>query len=161
MEDGWWAMKRLARNLHLWSPVVKFITIGGALAKYIHSMIRVRDLAPTIHFYSQGFGLKEVHRLDFPSFTLVYLREPESGFEVELTYNKDRSEPYDLGSAYGHMAFCTDDLESLRQALDTLGGQPTEIKSLSVDGPVVAQFFFVTDPDGYKIEVLKRDGHYV
>jgi lactoylglutathione lyase len=131
------------------------------LIKYIHSMIRVRDLVPAIRFYSLGFGLKETHRLSFPSFSLVYLRDPESGFEVELTHNKDRSEPYDLGSGYGHMAFCTDDLDGLRQTLDTLGGQPTDIKSLSVDGAVVAQFFFVSDPDGYKIEVLKREGHYV
>ncbi|GAB3625809.1 glyoxalase/bleomycin resistance protein/dioxygenase [Pandoraea terrae] len=131
------------------------------MPKYIHSMIRVRELAPAIRFYTQGFGLRESHRLDFPSFTLVYLRDPESGFEIELTQNKGRTEPYDLGTGYGHMAFCTDDLDALRQSLDALGGQPTDIKSLSIDGEPVAQFFFVTDPDGYKIEVLKKAGHYV
>lgn len=131
------------------------------MIKYIHSMIRVRNLAPAIRFYTQGFGLKESHRLDFPSFTLVYLRDPESGFEVELTYNKDQSKPYEHGTAYGHMAFCADDLDAVRQALTALGSQPTDIKTLTRDGSEVATFFFVSDPDGYKIEVLRREGHYV
>ncbi|WP_175783261.1 VOC family protein [Burkholderia anthina] len=131
------------------------------MPKLIHSMIRVRELEPAILFYTKGFGLRESHRLDFPSFTLVYLRDPDSGFEIELTLNKDRTEPYDLGNGYGHMAFCTDDLNSLRQTLETLGSHPTEIKSLSVDGNMVARFFFVSDPDGYKIEILEKAGHYV
>nr|WP_249188929.1 VOC family protein [Burkholderia cenocepacia] len=124
-------------------------------------MIRVRELEPAIFFYTKGFGLRESHRLDFPSFTLVYLRDPESGFEIELTLNKGHTEPYDLGNGYGHMAFCTADLNSLWQTLEILGSHPTEIKSLSVDGNTVAKFFFVSDPDGYKIEILEKAGHYV
>jgi lactoylglutathione lyase len=129
--------------------------------KYIHSMIRVRDLAQAIRFYTQGFGLRESHRLEFPSFTLVYLCDPESGFEVELTYNEDQTMPYEHGTGYGHMAFCSDDLEAARQNLAALGSQVTDIKTLTKDGSQVATFFFVSDPDGYKIEVLKRSGHYV
>ncbi|MBR8265356.1 VOC family protein [Burkholderia cenocepacia] len=131
------------------------------MPKLIHSMIRVRELEPAIFFYTKGFGLRESHRLDFPSFTLVYLRDPESGFEIELTLNKGHTEPYDLGNGYGHMAFCTADLNSLWQTLEILGSHPTEIKSLSVDGNTVAKFFFVSDPDGYKIEILEKAGHYV
>jgi lactoylglutathione lyase len=124
-------------------------------------MIRVRELAAAIRFYTEGFGLQESHRLDFPSFTLVYLRDPQSGFEVELTYNEDQTVPYEHGTGYGHMAFCTDDLEALRQKLAVLGGEPTALKTLRQNGADVATFFFVSDPDGYKIEVLKRTGHYV
>ncbi len=110
-------------------------------------------------FYRKGFGLEESHRLDFPTFALIYLREPESGFEIELTWNKDRTEPYSHGSAYGHVAFAVDDLEACHESLKALSYAPGEIKSLAAPTGS-ARFFFVTDPDGYKIEVLERGGHY-
>lgn len=128
------------------------------MPKLIHAMIRVKELDKSIQFYGQ-LGLKESHRLDFPTFTLVYLREPESGFEIELTLNKDRVEPYEHGSAYGHVAFCADDLEAVRESVKDYA--PGDIKSLTIDGQVAASFFFVSDPDGYKIEVIKKAGHYV
>ena len=130
------------------------------MAKLIHTMIRVGDLARSLAFYEQGFGLVESHRLDFPTFTLVYLREPESGYEIELTLNKGQTEPYAHGSAYGHMAFCVSDLEAQRVLLQGLGWAATDIKELA-GAAGGARFFFVTDPDGYKIEVLQRQGHYV
>lgn len=130
------------------------------MAKLIHAMIRVVDLNRSMTFYGRGFGLVESHRIDFPDFTLAYLREPESGFEVELTYNKARTEPYSHGNGYGHLAFVTDDLEGYSERLVALGYAPGEIKSLTADAGS-ARFFFVTDPDGYKIEVLEKNGHYV
>jgi lactoylglutathione lyase len=130
------------------------------MPKLIHTMIRVRDLTRSIAFYGQGFGLVESHRLDFPTFTLVYLREPESGYEIELTLNKGQTEPYTHGSAYGHMAFCVRDLDAQRVLLRGLGWVATDIKELA-GAAGGAQFFFVTDPDGYKIEVLQQQGHYV
>ena len=130
------------------------------MAKLIHTMIRVGDLARSLAFYEQGFGLVESHRLDFPTFTLVYLREPESGYEIELTLNKGQTEPYAHGSAYGHMAFCVGDLDAQRVLLQGLGWAATDIKELA-GAAGGARFFFVTDPDGYKIEVLQRQGHYV
>ena len=71
------------------------------MAKAIHSMIRVLDEARSLAFYEKAFGLTVADRLDFPEFTLVYLSNAESGFELELTVNKDRTEPYDLGDGYG------------------------------------------------------------
>jgi len=127
------------------------------MPKLIHAMVRVLDLDRSLAFYTRGFGLAESHRLDFPTFTLVYLREPESGFEIELTLNKGQTEPYTHGSGYGHMAFCVKDLEAQRAQLSGLGYTAGEIKSLAA----AARFFFITDPDGYKIEVLERAGHYV
>jgi lactoylglutathione lyase len=130
------------------------------MAKLIHQMIRVVNPDAAIAFYSEAFGLQESHRLDFPDFTLIYLREPESGFEIELTWNKGRTEPYPHGSAYGHIAFATTALDSCRDRLQRLGFTPGEIKTLSAPSGS-ARFFFVTDPDGYKIEVLENGGHYV
>ncbi len=130
------------------------------MTKLIHQMIRVFEPNASIAFYAKAFGMQESHRLDFPGFALIYLREPESGFEIELTWNKDRVEPYAHGSAYGHIAFATAELESCRAALSALGAEPGEIKTLSAPNGT-ARFFFVSDPDGYKIEVLERSGHYV
>eukprot|EP01037_Dinobryon_pediforme_P026641 gene26641-29239_t len=76
------------------------------MAKAIHMMIRVLDEARSVEFYSKGFGLDIADRLDFSSFTLVYLRNAEADFEVELTINKGHAEPYVLGTGYGHVAFC-------------------------------------------------------
>jgi lactoylglutathione lyase len=130
------------------------------MPKLIHSMIRVLDLNRAAEFYRRGFGLEETHRMEFPTFTLLYLREPESGFEIELTWNKGQSEPYTHGSAYGHMAFCVEDLEAQHVRLKGLGYSVGDLKDLAAPSGA-ARFFFVTDPDGYKIEVLQRAGHYV
>ena len=74
------------------------------MAKAIHSMIRVLDEARSTDFYNLAFGMKVEQRLDFSSFTLVYLRSNDAPFELELTVNKDRTEPYDLGDGYGHIS---------------------------------------------------------
>jgi lactoylglutathione lyase len=130
------------------------------MPKLIHTMIRVLDLDRTAKFYRHGFGLEESHRLEFPTFTLLYLREPESGFEIELTWNKSQTEPYVHGSAYGHLAFAVDDLKDHHALLTRLGYSVGDIKELTAPTGA-ARFYFVTDPDGYKIEVLERAGHYV
>ena len=130
------------------------------MAKAIHSMIRVLQEARSVQFYKQAFGLKVETRLDFDSFTLVYLRNPEADFELELTINKERTEPYDLGDGYGHMAFCVDDLEAEHARFEAAGLKPRKIVEFERDGALLAKFFFVTDPDGYEIEVLQRNGRY-
>ncbi|HWL67396.1 MAG TPA: VOC family protein [Geminicoccus sp.] len=130
------------------------------MAKAIHSMLRVLDLERSVGFYEHGFGLKVADRFDFDSFTLVYLRNADADFELELTLNKGRTEPYDLGDGYGHLAFAVDDLQAQHDRLAAAGAAPTPIKELSRDGRPLARFFFVQDPDGYKIEVLQRQGRY-
>ena len=131
------------------------------MSKFLHLMIRVQALDRSIAFYQDAFGMRESHRLDFDTFTLVYLRDPESGAEIELTLNKGTTTPYTHGTGYGHVAFAVDDIEAFRDRLSSQGMQPGELKSLTHDGAVAARFFFITDPDGYKIEVLSREGHYV
>jgi lactoylglutathione lyase len=130
------------------------------MAKAIHSMIRVLDEARSTDFYDRAFGLKVTHRLDFESFTLVYLGNVEAPYELELTINKDRTEPYDLGDGYGHMAFIVDDLEAEHARFEAEALKPRKLVEFAPDGEVIAKFFFVQDPDGYEIEVLQRGGHY-
>lgn len=131
------------------------------MAKAIHSMIRVLDLDRSIAFYTEAFDLEIAERVEFESFTLVYLRNQESSFEVELTLNHGRSEPYNLGDGYGHIAFSTADLAGLHARHQAAGFNPRDIKELSRGSKLVGRFFFVDDPDGYKIEVLEQSGRFV
>jgi lactoylglutathione lyase len=130
------------------------------LAKAIHSMIRVLDEARSIDFYRNAFGLDVADRLDFETFTLIYLSNAESGFELELTVNKGRIEPYGLGDGYGHLAVSVADLDSEHDRLGALGLNPKKLVEFNHDGSLIARFFFIEDPDGYKIEVLQRGGRF-
>jgi lactoylglutathione lyase len=130
------------------------------MAKAIHSMIRVLEEARSVDFYSKAFGLAVADRLDFPSFTLVYLRNDDADFEVELTINKGHAEPYALGTGYGHIAFVVEDLDHEHARFVDLGYRPRDIVDFKRDSERLARFFFVDDPDGYKIEVLQRHGRY-
>jgi lactoylglutathione lyase len=130
------------------------------MAKYIHSMIRVLDEARSVAFYKNCFGFEVVDRLDYPDFTLVYLSNAESETELELTVNKGRTEPYDLGDGYGHVAFSVGDLDGLHARLTAEGLGPRKLVDFAPGGEVIARFFFIADPDGYQIEVLQRGGRY-
>ena len=130
------------------------------MAKAIHSMIRVLDEQKSLDFYRVAFGLSVAERLDFETFTLVYLSSEESEFELELTINKDRTEPYALGDGYGHLALSVSDLDSEHKRLTDAGLGPNKIVEFNRDGALLARFFFIIDPDGYKIEVLQRHGRY-
>jgi lactoylglutathione lyase len=130
------------------------------MAKAIHMMIRVLEEARSVDFYQRAFGLSIADRFAFDSFTLVYLRNNEADFEVELTINHARTEPYAQGEAYGHIAFAAADLEAEHARFVAAGLNPNPIKEFHRDGALMAKFFFVTDPDGYRIEVLQRHGRY-
>ena len=130
------------------------------MAKTIHSMIRVLDEARSLAFYKQAFGLEMAERLDFESFTLIYLSNAESPFEVELTVNKDRTEPYDLGDGYGHLAVVVEDVDAEHARFTEAGLNPRKLVDFNHEGRTLARFFFVADPDGYMIEVLQRGGRY-
>ena len=123
-------------------------------------MVRVADEARTVGFYEKAFGLKVENRYPFDGFTLVYLKNAENDFELELTVNAGRSEPYDLGNGYGHLAVSVGDVAAEHARFTTLGFNPTPLKEFQRDGALFAKFFFVSDPDGYKIEVLQRHGRF-
>jgi lactoylglutathione lyase len=130
------------------------------MAKPVHSMIRVLDEVRALDFYKRAFGLEIAERIAFPDFALIYLRHPSSPFELELTVNFDRIEPYVLGDGYGHLAVVVDDVaaEHARFERETLA--PGPLRDFKHDGKTLARFFFVSDPDGYKIEVIQRGGRF-
>jgi lactoylglutathione lyase len=130
------------------------------MAKAVHMMVRVLHEARSVDFYGKAFGLAVAERADFESFTLIYMRNPENDFEVELTVNKDRDAPYNLGDGYGHVAFVVDDLDAEHARLNALGLAPKDIKQMALNGAPFGRFFFIEDPDGYKIEVLQRGGRF-
>lgn len=131
------------------------------MAKMIHSMIRVLDEARSLAFYEAAFGLTVAERLDFPDFSLIYLANAESTFELELTVNKGRAEPYDLGNGYGHLAVSVADVAAEHARMEAAGLAPRKIVDFAPAGTVIARFFFIADPDGYQIEVLERGGRYL
>ena len=130
-------------------------------AKAVHSMVRVLDETRSLDFYDKAFGLKLADKFDFGSFALIYLRNAESPFEVELTVNGDQKEPYDLGNGYGHLAVTVDSVDAEHARMAKAGLKPGDVKDFKHDGKTLARFFFISDPDGYKIEVIERGGRFV
>ena len=130
------------------------------MAKPIHCMIRVLNESRSVDFYKRGFGMEIADRFDFDGFTLIYLRSPEDDFELELTINHDRSEPYSHGQAYGHIAFVVPNVAAEQVRFAAEGLNPEPVKEFHREGALMARFFFVTDPDGYRIEILERHGRY-
>jgi lactoylglutathione lyase len=129
--------------------------------RILHTMLRVGDLQRSIDFYTQVMGMTLLRTTDRPEqqYTLAFLgygRNPEHA-EIELTYNYG-VERYELGTAYGHIAIGVDNAaavcEAVRDKAAALGGGITrEAGPLKGGTTVIA---FITDPDGYKIELIER-----
>jgi lactoylglutathione lyase len=122
--------------------------------KYLHSMVRVRDLDASLRFYCEGLGLKQVRRMDVPEgkYTLVYLAAPESlEAEVELTHNWGSEEDYGTARNFGHLAFRVNDIYATCAHLQSMG---YIISRPPRDGHMA----FVRSPDLISIELL-QDGH--
>jgi lactoylglutathione lyase len=130
------------------------------MAKAVHMMVRVLDEARSVKFYEACFGLKVADRRDWPDFSLTYMSNAENDFEIELTVNKGQTESYDLGNGYGHVAFVVDDLDAEHARIAASGYVPKDIKQMTHDGKPFGKFFFIEDPDGYKIEVLQKGGRF-
>lgn len=130
------------------------------MAKFVHSMIRVLNEAKSVDFYDRAFGLKVADRLEFDDFVLVYLSNPETTFELELTVNKGTTDPYDLGKGYGHAAFVVDDVDAEHARFTAEGLAPRKLVDFRHQGKTLTRFFFVADPDGYQIEVIQRGGRF-
>lgn len=120
----------------------------------IHTCIRVLDLDKSEQFYQKAFGFEVSRRMDFPEykFTLSYLRSPGGTFELELTLNYDQKEPYELGTGYSHLALGVKDLETSNQHHEEMGFKPQPLNGLPGGE---AKFYFLADPDGYMVEVVK------
>lgn len=122
--------------------------------KMLHTCIRVKDLDESLKFYKDALGLIETRRKDFPEhkFTLVYLSDKEGGYELELTYNYDVEKSYELGNGFSHTAIGVENLEEMREKHKALGYKVTDLKGLPGEAP---KYYFVTDPDGYMVEVIR------
>src|SRR4030081_1356075 len=126
-------------------------------AQFVHTCIRVRDVAASLAFYGL-LGFEPRGRLNFESAYNVYLGLPDGGDVLELTVNVGRDEPYDLGDGYNHMALFVSDLDGLLESLAAHGVAP-EKPPYGVGGTDSRQEYricFVTDPDGYRIELIDR-----
>lgn len=130
------------------------------MTKLAHTMIRVRDLDTSTRFYRDALGLEVKDRFLFEDFSLSYLANEQSGYELELTHNHDQSEPYSHGSGYGHMAVTVEEIEAAHLRLICLGLAPSPIREMRHEGMLLARLFFITDPDGYKIEFIERSGRF-
>lgn len=123
--------------------------------KMLHTCIRVMDLEKSLAFYKDAIGLIETKRKDFPDyqFSLVYLSDQEGGYELELTYNYNPEKPYELGNGFSHIAVGVEDLEASHQKHMEMGYQVTPLKGLPGEAP---GYYFVADPDGYQVEVIRQ-----
>ena len=119
--------------------------------KYLHSMVRVRDLDASLRFYGEGLGLREVRRKDVPEgkYTLVFLAAPDSPeAEIELTYNWGSEEDYGSARNFGHLAFRVEDIYATCQRLKDAG---VIINRPPRDGRMA----FVRSPDNISVELLQ------
>jgi lactoylglutathione lyase len=120
--------------------------------KYLHTMVRVRDIDASLNFYCNLLGLKEFRRKEYElgKFTLIFLAPPDqTNAMIELTYNWDSSEVYTEGRNFGHLAFEVDDIYKTCQHLLDNG---VSINRPPRDGRMA----FVRSPDNISIELLQR-----
>ena len=119
--------------------------------KYLHTMIRVRDLEAALDFFVNKLGLVETRRRDSEGgrYTLVFLATEDGAPEIELTYNWDQTEPYTGGRNFGHLAYAVDDIYALCQRLMDAG---VAILRPPRDGRMA----FIRSPDQISIELLQR-----
>ena len=126
--------------------------------RLLHTMIRVRDLAASLHFYTNLLGMKLLRKRDYPTgkFTLAFVGygDENSNTVIELTHNWGQAEPYDLGSAFGHLAVGVPDVYKTCERLAAAGVKiPRPAGPMAHGGSVIA---FIEDPDGYRIELVQR-----
>jgi len=123
--------------------------------RYLHTMLRVRDLDAALDFFVRKLGLREVRRRESESgrFTLVFLSTGADGdaAEVELTHNWDQKEPYAIGRFFGHLAYEVDDIYATCERLRAAG---VDILRPPRDGRMA----FIKSPDGHSVELLQRGG---
>ena len=115
---------------------------------FAHNNFNVMNLEKSLKFYEKALGLKEVRRkcAEDGSFILVYLEDGESRHQLELTWLRDRSEPYDLGDEEFHLAFHTDDFDAAHEKHAAMGCICFENPGMGI--------YFIQDPDGYWIEII-------
>ena len=130
--------------------------------RILHTMLRVGDLQRSIDFYTKVLGMKLLRTSDNPEYKyklafLGYGSNPDHA-ELELTYNYG-VDSYDMGTAYGHIALSTEDIHATCDGVRALGGNITREPGPVKGGSTVIAF--ITDPDGYKVELIERKDNAV
>lgn len=114
--------------------------------KMVHENYNVADLDASLKFYGEALGLTERRRREREDYTIVFVGNGESDFELELTQLKDHPQKYDLGECEFHLAFRTDDFDAAYEKHRLMGCVCFENRELGV--------YFIEDPDGYWIEII-------
>lgn len=114
--------------------------------KFAHNNFNVLDLEKSLAFYQEALGLKEVRRRDNDAFTLVFLEDGSTSHQLELTYLKDRTEPYNLGENEFHLALRVQDFDAAYQKHKEMGCVIYENTAMGI--------YFIVDPDGYWVEII-------
>lgn len=114
--------------------------------KMIHENYNVADLDTSIRFYEEALGLKEARRKTGDGFIIVFMSNEEADFELELTWLADHPQKYDIGEEEFHLAFRTDDYEAAHALHEKMGCIVFENLKMGI--------YFITDPDGYWLEIL-------
>ena len=116
--------------------------------KMDHNNLNVLDLQKSVAFYKEALGLKENRRKEAPegSFILVFLGDGQTGHQLELTWLRDRKEPYNLGDNEIHLAFKVDDFQAAYRLHQKMGCICYENKDMGI--------YFIEDPDGYWLEII-------
>ena len=119
--------------------------------RFNHFNFNVSDLKRSLAFYQSALGLSPVRTIDNEAFTLVFLGDGTGAFSLELTYLKDRDTPYDLGEGEYHLAFTTEDMASARKKHEEMGVVAFVNEAMGI--------YFITDPDGYWLEIIPEKEH--
>lgn len=132
----------------------------ATLPRMLHTMIRTKDLDASIHFYTELMGMKVLRRNEVPGgkYTLAFVGYGDERTQavIELTYNWGQDTPYELGTAFGHLAIGVPDVAAMCARVRAGGGRVTREAGPVQHGTTVIAF--VEDPDGYKIELIERKG---
>lgn len=114
--------------------------------KIVHNNFNVLDLEKSLAFYAKALDLHEVRRKEKPDFTLVFLGNDRAPHQVELTWLRDRKEPYNLGDNEFHLAFEAEDYEAAHRLHEEMGCICYENPGMGI--------YFIADPDGYWLEII-------
>ncbi len=116
--------------------------------KMYHENYNVLDLEKSLEFYDKALGLKPVRRIDAEdgSYAIVFIGNDTTDFQLELTWLRDRTEPYSLGDEEFHLAFHTDDYEAAHKLHEEMG-------CICFENPEMG-IYFIKDPDGYWLEIV-------
>ena len=121
----------------------------------LHTMIRVKNVEKSLAFYKELFDMETVEKRRLDDCWLYILKDKESGFQIELTYNDETPDNgYEIGSGFGHFAFSVKSLNEFTNKLHSLGLEYLyEPFDLNGKGSMIA---FIKDPDGYEIELIEK-----